>query len=74
MRTRWFGGVEDWIDLAAKGADKRSLDDFELMTHPVLDDTGRLVDAVAGGNDLAGLLAPVVRACSPVSYSGASLR
>ena len=57
--TRWFGGIEDYEWARARRA--RGLDDFELMTHPVLDDSGRLVDAETLARPLEELLA-VIRA------------
>jgi predicted glycoside hydrolase/deacetylase ChbG (UPF0249 family) len=68
-RTRWFGGVEDWLHLQRSGVDDPSLDDFELMTHPSLDAKGRLVDAFEA-TELAALLAPVAGIRSAVSYAG----
>jgi predicted glycoside hydrolase/deacetylase ChbG (UPF0249 family) len=67
--TRWFGGAEQWAHLREHGASAASLDDFELMTHPMLDGPDRLVDALAGV-DLAAVLAPVSGIAAAVSYSG----
>lgn len=69
--TMWFGEVEHWLHLRASGAEAASLDDFEVMTHPVLEDDGRLVDAVSTPADLANLLQPVDSARAAVSYAGA---
>lgn len=69
--TRWFGEAADWLHLQAAGADHASLDDFELMTHPALDARGWLVDAYAGDQELAVLLAPVTGVRSAVSHAGA---
>lgn len=70
-RTRWFGDVGDWLHLRAAGADAASLADFELMTHPVLDGQGRIVDSYENGRELASLLAPAIGTGAWVSYTGA---
>lgn len=53
--TRWFGGVEDYEWARAHGA--KRLDEFELMTHPVLAGSGEIVDADAPGRPLGDRLA-----------------
>lgn len=68
--TRWFGDPEHWVHLREHGASASSLGDFELMTHPRLDDHQRLVDALADGVDLAAVLAPVSGIADAVSYAG----
>lgn len=57
--TSYFGDVEDWLYLKAGGADDGALADFELMTHPALQE-GRLVDAELGGQPLEQLLTPIL--------------
>ena len=69
--TRWFGEAGHWLHLRATGASPASLDDFEVMTHPVMDSDGRLVDSVSESEDFAALLAPVTPVRSAVSYAGA---
>ena len=68
--TGWFGEARDWLHLQAGGAHASSLDDFEVMTHPMLDLEGKLVDSVSDPHDLSALLAPVTPARSAVSYAG----
>ena len=68
-RTRWFGEPGDWLDLRERGTDPTLLDDFELMTHPQLED-GNLIDAVHGVL-LSEFLAPVVGVSRATSFSGA---
>ena len=67
-RTRWFGDIGDWLHLRSNGGDAASLDDFEVMTHPILDGQGRLMDADGGGDELAALLGPLAGS-SLVSYA-----
>lgn len=69
-RTRWFGDVTDWLHLQDSGASGSDLDDFELMTHPVLDEAGELVDALEG-IALETLLEPVIGLGTATSYAGA---
>ena len=69
-RTQWFGEPTDWLHLRAQGVEPATLDDFELMTHPRLDELGRLVDAVHGA-ELSEFLAPVAGVSSATSFSGA---
>jgi chitin disaccharide deacetylase len=69
--TRWFGEARDWLALQAAGATADGLDDFEVMTHPVLDAGERLVDPVSGGQELDVVLAPVTPVRSAVSHAGA---
>lgn len=69
-RTRWFGDPIDWLHLQRTGAPDSTLDDFELMTHPRVDESGELVDSVAGAN-LPALLAPIPFVHTASSYSGA---
>lgn len=70
-RTRWFGGIGDWLHLRAVEGDDASLGDFELMTHPVLDEHGRIVDSYERGQELAPMLAPVTAEGTFISYTGA---
>jgi chitin disaccharide deacetylase len=69
--TRWFGEVDDWIYLRERLPDRAAIDDFELMTHPTLNDRGVLVDAYSGGRELATLLEPVDGLRSAISHAGA---
>ncbi len=66
--TRYFGDVDDWLWLARTGASTSELDDFELMTHPVLDTEGVLVDPEVRGEPLARLLAQVPPARAAVPF------
>lgn len=68
--SRWFGDVDDWVHLRERHHGAR-IDDFELMTHPALDERGMLVDVYGGGRDLAALLEPVDGLHAAVSHSGA---
>jgi len=70
-RTHWFGEATDWLHLQASGTDEALLDDFEVMTHPVLNDDGELVDTLTGV-PLTTLLHGVAGVDTAVSYSGAS--
>ncbi len=68
-RTQWFGRVEDFEALRARGVD--SAGDMEVMVHPTLSPEGVLLDM--GGVPLAEYVArlgPV----EPVSYSGEPIR
>lgn len=69
--TRWFGDVDDWIYVRERRPDRAAIDDFELMTHPTLDERGVVVDAYSGGRELAALLEPVDELHSAVSHAGA---
>jgi chitin disaccharide deacetylase len=69
--TRWFGDARDWLALQAAGATEEALDDFEVMTHPVLDASERLIDPVSGDQELAVVLAPLTPVRSAVSHAGA---
>lgn len=68
--SRWFGDVDDWVYLRER-QHEATIDDFELMTHPALDERGVLVDVYGEGRDLAALLEPVEGLHAAVSYSGA---
>jgi chitin disaccharide deacetylase len=70
-RTRWFGDAGQWRHLRDRGTSKSSLDDFELMTHPSLDEHGRLVEALSADEELEATLASVDGIRAAVSYSGA---
>ena len=72
--TRWFGDARDWLALRDAGTRGDALDDFELMTHPVLTADNRLVDPVFENQELSVVLAPVTPVASAVSYVGARLR
>jgi predicted glycoside hydrolase/deacetylase ChbG (UPF0249 family) len=72
--TRWFGEARDWLALQADGATPEELDDFEVMTHPVLDASNRIVDPLSGGQELATVLAAVTPVRSAVSHAGTRFR
>jgi hypothetical protein len=69
-QTRWFGDVNDWLYLRERRSDRTTIHDFELMTHPALDERGVLVDAYSEGRELAALLEPVDVLHTAVSYTG----
>ena len=48
-RTTYFGTVDGYLHLASGGGDPVRLDDFDVMTHPALDDRDALVDALHPG-------------------------
>lgn len=56
--TRWFGDVDDVLSLIQ---DRRDVDSFELMVHPVVTETGVVEDADEPGIPLAERLAPIRR-------------
>jgi hypothetical protein len=68
-RTQWFGRVEDFEALRARGVD--SAGDMEVMVHPTLSPQGALMDM--GGVPLAEYVARLGSA-EPVSYSGEPIR
>jgi predicted glycoside hydrolase/deacetylase ChbG (UPF0249 family) len=55
-RTRFFGGVSDHVYERARGASAADLADFEVMTHPILDERGVLIDSESPGLELRRLL------------------
>ncbi len=72
--TRYFGDAEDWRWLERTGASAAALDDFELMTHPALDDHGRLIDPELVGEPLGELLAGVPGIRSAVPFPAVDLK
>jgi chitin disaccharide deacetylase len=73
-RTRYFGTVDDHCHFAGRGASARQLDDFEIMTHPVLDARGVLVDGLHPGRRLREHVGRVPGYRAAVSYAGARYR
>jgi predicted glycoside hydrolase/deacetylase ChbG (UPF0249 family) len=71
-RTRYFGSVEDYVYVKRHGASRAELDDFEVMTHPIFDDCGGLVEGLAPNLSLHGLVTKLDGHRSAVSYAGVS--
>jgi predicted glycoside hydrolase/deacetylase ChbG (UPF0249 family) len=72
-RTRSFGGVSDHVYERMRGASAAALADFEVMTHPILDEQGVLIDSESPGLELRRLLErlqPDVRAGSLAGAPG----
>ena len=69
--TRWFGDAGQWRHLRERGTSAASLDDFELMTHPAVDERGRVVEVLSDGRTLEEVLAGIAGVGDAVSYSGA---
>ena len=73
-RTRYFGTVDAHRALAARGVGPDQLDDFEVVTHPALDEQGGLVDALEPGASLRELMDGLPGLPTAVSYAGARVR
>jgi predicted glycoside hydrolase/deacetylase ChbG (UPF0249 family) len=73
-RTRYFGTVEDHCHRAARGAPAGQLDDFEIVTHPIRDEQGALVDALHPERPLRDRIERVAGYRNAVSYAGARYR
>jgi predicted glycoside hydrolase/deacetylase ChbG (UPF0249 family) len=69
-RTSYFGVVDDYVHLKEEGAEPRELTDFEVMTHPIFDDHGGLVDGLAPGLLLRDLVAKLDGYPAAVSFAG----
>jgi chitin disaccharide deacetylase len=68
--TGYFGGVDDYLYLKRQRVPLAQLADFEVMTHPILDDEGCLVDGEATDVFLRDLVAKLDGWSSAVSYTG----
>jgi predicted glycoside hydrolase/deacetylase ChbG (UPF0249 family) len=73
-RTRYFGTLDAHRALAARGAGPDELDDFEVVTHPTLDEQGGLVDALEPDASLRELMDGLPGLTTAVSYAGARVR
>jgi len=69
-RTRYFGVAHDYVYMKRRMA-SADLADFEIMTHPVFDERGALVDSLAPDGSLRDLVAQLGQTEPPVSYAGA---
>ena len=70
-RTRYFGEVADYVYLR-RTVDSAGVAPFEVMTHPVFDERGRLVEGLAPpGVPMRDLIAQLDHDEPPVSFSGA---
>lgn len=69
-RTIYFGGVDDYLYLRRHRVPLAELAEFEVMTHPIFDDQGCLVDKEATDVLLRDLVAKLDGQSSAVSYAG----
>ncbi len=70
-RTRYFGVVDDYLYMKRRAADSADLTHFEVMTHPVFDERGRLVEGLAPDMSMRDLVAQLDHDEPPVSFAGA---
>jgi len=69
-RTRYFGVVDDYVYMRQHAA-SADLADFEVMTHPIFDERGELVEGLAPDLSMRDLVAQLDQGEPRVSYSGA---
>lgn len=69
-RTGYFGDVDDYLYLQRHRVPLAELGDIEVMTHPIFDDQGGLVDGLATDVFLRELVAKLDGQSSAVSYAG----
>jgi chitin disaccharide deacetylase len=72
--TRYFGEVADYVYLKEHHASPGQRADFEVMTHPIFDDRGDLIDSLAPEVSLRDLVTNVDDHESAVSFEGARVR
>jgi predicted glycoside hydrolase/deacetylase ChbG (UPF0249 family) len=71
-RTRYFGAVDDYLYMEARGASMVELSEFEIMTHPIRNDEGRVVEGFQPfGVPMHMLVERLGLDSPPVSYAGA---
>lgn len=69
-RTRYFGAVDDHVYMKEHGAPPAELADIEVMTHPIFDVHGALVDALAPDRLLRDLVTKLDGHEAAVSFAG----
>jgi predicted glycoside hydrolase/deacetylase ChbG (UPF0249 family) len=68
-RTRYFGVVDDYLFLEQHGVPPGEREDFEVMTHPIFDERGVLVDSLAPEHSLQDLVTKLGGYASAVSFA-----
>jgi chitin disaccharide deacetylase len=69
-RTSYFGVVDDYLYVKRHGAPSAVLADFEVMTHPIFDDHGGLVEGLASHLPLRDLVTKLDGHAAAVSFAG----
>ena len=68
--TSYFGVVDDYVYMKQHGAQLAELWDIEVMTHPIFDDHGGLVDRLAPDLGLRDLVTKLDGHARAVSFAG----